>query len=120
MSANLFVYGTLMPGQGRWSALEPFVAGSPRAAQVPGRLYRTPYGWPAAVFSAQSDRSVPGALVHLQPAVEEEALTAIDAIEGVASGLFERASITTNSGERCWTYHWPASTDGFDEIQSWT
>jgi gamma-glutamylcyclotransferase (GGCT)/AIG2-like uncharacterized protein YtfP len=119
VSANLFVYGTLMPGQGRWSALEPFVAGSPRAAQVPGRLYRTPRGWPAAVFNSHSDRLIPGVLVRIQPTVEAEALTAIDAIEGVASGLFDRISLTTTSGEICWTYHWPASTQGFDEIPAW-
>jgi gamma-glutamylcyclotransferase (GGCT)/AIG2-like uncharacterized protein YtfP len=120
VSAHLFVYGTLMPAQGRWSVLEPFVAGSPRAAQVPGRLYRTPYGWPAAVFDPHLDHEIPGVLVTLEVTMAEEALDAIDAIEGVSAGLFQRISLTTTSGEPCWAYHWPASTQGFDEIPAWT
>jgi gamma-glutamylcyclotransferase (GGCT)/AIG2-like uncharacterized protein YtfP len=120
MSANLFVYGTLMPGHGRWSSLEPFVAGSPRVAQVPGRLYRTPYGWPAAVFDPQLYSLVPGVLVALAPTVEVKSLAAIDAIEGVSTGLFQRVCLTTTSEERCWGYHWPASTQGFEEIPDWT
>jgi gamma-glutamylcyclotransferase (GGCT)/AIG2-like uncharacterized protein YtfP len=120
MSANLFVYGTLMPDHGRWPSLEPFVAGSPRAAQVPGRLYRTPYGWPAAIFDPHVDQLVSGVLIALEPSIAEKTLAAIDAIEGVSSGLFHRVIVTAKSGERCWTYHWPASTDGFDEIAVWS
>lgn len=116
---NVFVYGTLMPGHSRWSSLEPFVVGAPRSAQVPGRLYRTPYGWPAAVFGPHFDHLVPGVLAALEPTMTEKALAAIDAIEGVPAGLFQRVSLITKSGERCWTYHWPASTRGFDEIPAW-
>jgi gamma-glutamylcyclotransferase (GGCT)/AIG2-like uncharacterized protein YtfP len=113
MSTNLFVYGTLMAAQDRWPALKAFVAGSPRDAEVPGRPYRTPYGWPAAVFDPDLDHLVPGVLVALERTMPEKALDAIDTIEGVSSGLFQRVIVTSKSGDRCWTYHWPASADGF-------
>src|SRR4051794_28689689 len=45
----LFVYGTLMPGHLRWSMLAPH-ATDQRPATVPGTLYDTGNGWPAAVF----------------------------------------------------------------------
>jgi gamma-glutamylcyclotransferase (GGCT)/AIG2-like uncharacterized protein YtfP len=119
MASSLFVYGTLMPGQHRWAVLESFAAGSPCSAEVPGRLYRTPYGWPAAVFGLHVDPLVPGALVALEPSAVDEALSVVDAIEGVRAGLFERMTVTTTSGKPCWAYHWPGSTNGFEEIAKW-
>ena len=59
-------------------------------------------------------------LVTLKPTIAEKALDATDAIEGVSAGLFQRVIVTTKSGERCWTYHWPASIDGFDGIPVWS
>ena len=46
---TLFVYGTLMPGQRAWSTLEPHVHAAWETA-IPGRLYDTGRGYPAAVL----------------------------------------------------------------------
>ena len=47
--AAVFVYGTLMPGRLRWPLIELQATGH-RPAAVPGRLFDTGQGWPAALF----------------------------------------------------------------------
>jgi gamma-glutamylcyclotransferase (GGCT)/AIG2-like uncharacterized protein YtfP len=123
-TARLFVYGTLMPGQGRWHLLAPLTAaGAPEAATAAGLLYRTPYGWPAAVFGGGEAAGplvatvVPGQVVTLRD--PGRALPVLDEVEGTGAGLFERRLIATTAG-RCWAYHWPGPTSGFDVIAGWT
>jgi gamma-glutamylcyclotransferase (GGCT)/AIG2-like uncharacterized protein YtfP len=113
--ARLFVYGTLKPGFSRWPALMPHVAAGaePTDDTVEGRLWKTPWGWPA--LTAGSNQ-VSGALVSLSPGGVDTALTELDEIEGVGSGLFERVLATTGTGDVCWLYWWPGPTDGFAEI----
>jgi gamma-glutamylcyclotransferase (GGCT)/AIG2-like uncharacterized protein YtfP len=115
--ARLFVYGTLMPGEARWHLLAPLAApGPPEPAQAAGNLYRTPYGWPAAVFDPAASAAVPGLVVRLrEPAA---ALTVLDEIEGTGTGLFERRLVTATAGQ-CWAYHWPGRTSGFQPIRAW-
>ena len=116
----VFVYGTLMPGRSRWPVLAPFaVAEGIRTDAVKGHLYRTPYGWPAAVMGGAPGR-VAGVVVPLSIATADQALEILDAVEGVASGLFTRVGIVTESGTSCWTYHWPGDIDGFVEIERFT
>lgn len=117
MSGRLFCYGTLLPGQPRWCVLRQLVApGTPQAATARGQLYRTPYGWPAAVFADDADGCIPGFVFGLRdPAA---ALERLDAVEGVAGGLFARRSVETTAG-RCWTYHWPGPVAGFQLIARW-
>lgn len=136
MTARLFVYGTLMPGEARWHLLSPFVSSAgPEPATAGGRLYRTPYGWPAAVLDDDAvpddaaalrddaalrggrGATVPGVVVTLRE--PGRALPVLDEIEGTGTGLFERRLITTTAG-RCWAYHWPGATAGFRPIASWT
>lgn len=115
--ARLFVYGTLMPGEQRWPLLEPLTApGAPEAATAAGRLYRTPYGWPCAVFGQDEDAAVPGVAVTLRD--PGRALPVLDEIEGTGTGLFERRLIATTAGP-CWAYHWPGRVAGFEPIASW-
>ena len=45
----IFVYDTLMPGHLRWGLVEPHAVVH-RPATVPGRLFDTGLGWPAAVL----------------------------------------------------------------------
>ncbi len=118
MTPRLFIYGTLMPGQTRWHALRPLTgAGEPEHADAPGRLYSTPYGWPAAVFDPLSPAAVPGQVVTLEgPA---QALAVLDEIEGVGAGLFERRLIQTSAGQ-CWAYHWPGQVSDFQPITRWS
>ncbi len=116
-TSRLFVYGTLMPGEERWPLLEPLVApGAPEAATAAGCLYRTPYGWPAAVFGQAAAGTVPGLVVALRD--PGRALPVLDEIEGAGAGLFERRVIATTAGQ-CWAYHWPGPTAGFAAIANW-
>lgn len=120
MINHVFVYGTLQPGQPRWPALARFTPepNATRAASVPGQLFDTGYGWPAAVFEDASSDHVTGVVVHLDPESVDEALLTLDAIEGVASGLFQRV-IVTAGGHPCSAYHWPGPTEGFHRIPGW-
>ncbi|MFW3171370.1 gamma-glutamylcyclotransferase [Geodermatophilus sp. CPCC 206100] len=111
---TVFVYGTLKPGRSRWPALEAFtVPGSARETTLRGRLWETPYGWPALTDGADD---VPGVLVVLDRLRAADALARLDAIEGVAVGLFERVRGTTADGCDCWTYRWPGPTAGFTPV----
>jgi gamma-glutamylcyclotransferase (GGCT)/AIG2-like uncharacterized protein YtfP len=116
--ARLFVYGTLMPGEARWPLLASLAvpAGLERA-ETAGYLFRTPYGWPAAVFDPAASSAVPGLAVTLQD--PGRALPVLDEIEGTGAGLFHRRPITTSAGQ-CWAYHWPGQTRGFQAITQWT
>jgi gamma-glutamylcyclotransferase (GGCT)/AIG2-like uncharacterized protein YtfP len=115
--ARLFVYGTLMPGQVRWHLLAPLATpGDPEPAEAAGRLYRTPYGWPAAVFDPAEAAAVTGLAVTLRDL--GQALPVLDEIEGTGTGLFERRLVATTAGQ-CWAYHWPGQTSGFQVITSW-
>ena len=117
MTGRLFIYGTLMPGQPRWHLLAPLTSpGRPERAEAAGHLYRTPYGWPAAVFDPAASSSVPGLVITLRnPA---RSLPGLYEIEGTAAGLFHRRLIITTSG-KCWAYHWPGQTSNFLAINQW-
>ena len=117
MTGRLFVYGTLMPGQPRWHLLAPLTTpGQPERAEAAGHLYRTPYGWPAAVFDPAASSPIPGLLITLRDPAR--ALPVLDDIEGTGAGLFRRRLITTTAG-RCWAYHWPGQTSDFQTITQW-
>jgi gamma-glutamylcyclotransferase (GGCT)/AIG2-like uncharacterized protein YtfP len=116
-TARLFVYGTLMPGEENWDLLSPLAtADAPEPATATGALYRTPYGWPAAVLDDAARTAVPGLVVTLRD--PGRALPVLDEFEGTGRGLFERRVITTSAG-RCWAYHWPGPTASFQAITSW-
>ena len=118
MLARLFVYGTLMPGEARWPLLASLAsAAGPERAEASGYLYRTPYGWPAAVFDPAASPAGPGLVVTLQD--PGWALPILDEIEGTGAGLFHRRLIPTSAGQ-CWAYHWPGQTSGFQAITQWT
>lgn len=109
------MYGTLKPGHSRWPILEPHLEpGAPIVDdQVEGRLWATPWGWPALTAGSETVR---GVLVQLRSGHEDAALAELDAVEGVGTGLFERLEVVTRSGANCWVYMWPSSTDGFQHM----
>lgn len=117
MIGHLFVYGTLMPGRSRWSALAPWVGGRPAPDSVAGQLFDTGYGWPAALIGGES--LIPGFTSALNLHSLPDALDALDEIEGVHHGLFRRVSTVTESGVRAWLYEWPGTTAGFVPIDYW-
>ncbi|MGY1684435.1 gamma-glutamylcyclotransferase [Geodermatophilus sp. SYSU D00867] len=112
----VFVYGTLKPGRSRWPVLAPFADAMTGAweTSVRGRLWDTGHGWPAMTAG---DGEVRGVLVPLRTSRTTDALALLDAIEGVATGLFERIRVTTAEGTTCWTYRWPGATAGFVPVE---
>lgn len=107
--ARVFVYGTLMPGQSRWSALEPY-ATTWTPATAAGRLWDTRRGYPAVQFGATGD-PVPGFLVLLAPERAARAIAELDRIEGEGV-LFGRVEIVTSAGP-AGSYEWLGPTDDF-------
>ncbi|HRW36576.1 MAG: gamma-glutamylcyclotransferase [Acidimicrobiales bacterium] len=120
----LFVYGTLMPGHLRWGMLE----GSASAwgpASVPGELWDTGHGWPAARFTAGSDR-VPGWWVRFAPGVLERRLIAeLDAMEGIGdppdpgADPYVRRIVDLAGVGSAWVYHATRVEPGWRRIDRW-
>ena len=118
MVRHLFVYGTLMPGHGRWPALaRRWVEGGPEPDTIIGALYDTGYGWPAAVVGSQG--TIPGYTVALAAGSLPTALTALDDIEGTDRGLFCRVQVVTANGVAAWAYDWEGDTARFTVIDRW-
>lgn len=109
------MYGTLKPGYSRWPLLEPHL--DPDAPvvddQVEGRLWATPWGWPALTAGSEIVR---GVRVELRADGMDEALAELDTVEGVGDGLFERVEIVTRAGVTCWVYEWPHDTPDFEAV----
>ncbi len=86
---KIFVYGTLQRGEER----SGFMRGCKLSEilEVPGRLYDTGQGYPAAIFNDGSDRAVSGELYTMEdpPSKLEE----LDRVERTLSGFFVRSRI---------------------------
>ncbi len=107
-ATSVFVYGTLMPGERRWAALEPFASRWEPATAV-GRLWDTGRGYPAIRFDAGA-RAVPGFVVSVDAERLAEAIAVLDAIEGEGV-LYRRVEVTTSRGPAL-SYEWLGPTDG--------
>lgn len=99
---HLFVYGTLRPGDVRWSFLEPFAADDGVADSVHGDLFDTGLDYPAAVFGGA--RSITGRTFRLRADRLEEALVTLDIEEDTVLGRYRRVPVTTDRGIRAWAY----------------
>jgi gamma-glutamylcyclotransferase (GGCT)/AIG2-like uncharacterized protein YtfP len=111
LTGRLFVYGTLAPGGVAWSVLEPWVVGEPVADAVPGNLYDTRRGYPAATFGSGRDL-VQGTVVELRE--RAVALAALDRYEG---DEYARITVRTQAGLEVVTYAWTASLRGCRAIE---
>jgi gamma-glutamylcyclotransferase (GGCT)/AIG2-like uncharacterized protein YtfP len=103
----LFVYGTLLPGEERWSFLERFVVGDGRVDAVAGRLYDTGEGYPAAAFDPDAPFDSPrvaGQVFELAEATLVEALEVLDEVEDAVLGLYRRVRVDTDAGLSVWAY----------------
>ena len=109
---QLFVYGTLCPGQAAWPMLAPLAIDEPAPSTVRGLLYDTGLGYPALVAG---DGVVPGWTVRLgSPA---EALVVLDEYEGPQ---YDRIQTVDSAGRTCWTYRWCAPMTGLTPLpQGW-
>ena len=99
---TLFVYGTLMPGQGQAARLGPLLSAIP--AQTAGRLYHLPAGSPALVDDPAS--VVYGVVVVV---AEPARLLALDAYEG---SLYHREpcrALTPDGPVEAWCWRVHAS-----------
>ena len=109
MTGHLFVYGTLRPGDVRWSLLEPFVADSGVVDTVAGCLFDTGLDYPAAVFGG--DGTIVGRTYLLHADTLDEALVVLDVEEDTVLGLYRRVQISTGHSVRAWAYEYG---DGLD------
>jgi gamma-glutamylcyclotransferase (GGCT)/AIG2-like uncharacterized protein YtfP len=115
MITHLFVYGTLRPGQVRWRHLAPFVTDEGHDASVPGALYDTGNGYPAARFEGPG--SIRGRIYELRPDRLDECLHLLDEVEGAVLDLFHRVAVATSEGVEAWAYEYGGDTE-FAEITS--
>jgi gamma-glutamylcyclotransferase (GGCT)/AIG2-like uncharacterized protein YtfP len=107
--AHLFVYGTLRPGDVRWSMLEPFAADAGTTDTAAGRLFDTGLDYPAAIFGGGG--TIRGRTYLLRSHRLDEALEILDEEEDTVLGLYRRVEITTTTGVRAWAYEYG---DGLD------
>jgi gamma-glutamylcyclotransferase (GGCT)/AIG2-like uncharacterized protein YtfP len=105
---NLFVYGTLMPGEPLWPALAPFAVAWEEAT-ASGRIWDTGHGYPGVRFDVAAD-DVPGVLVALDRVRLAAAIDMLDEIEEEGS-LYRRVQVSTSGGP-AWAYEWLGPTDG--------
>ena len=114
---SLFLYGTLMPGQMRWPALEPYALWA-EPATAEGRLWDTGRGYPAARFDDEA-HSIPGALVGIAPALLADLITALDHME--AEGVLYRRVHVVTSGGPAISYEWLGPIEGLRPLpEGWS
>lgn len=121
----LFVYGTLMPGHLRWAMLAPHAVDW-RPAVVPGTLYDTGNGWPAAVFGlTPTERLVPGWVVWLSAGTLEIVLPDLDEMEGIGSvpdprvDPYVRIRVPIDAVTEAWSYHATRTRSSWRVIDAW-
>ena len=103
MTDLLFVYGTLLPGQQRWTHLQPNVVDQGVAVCVKGGLYDTGQGYPAAVF--WEFNTVHGRVFRLLPERAEQTLIDLDHVERTADAYYARVRVDTDAGQ-AWAYEY--------------
>lgn len=108
----LFVYGTLMPGEALWPALEPFAVAW-RPASAAGRIWDTGLGYPAVRFDAGAG-PVPGVVVDLDPERAGAAISLLDGIEEEGR-LYRRVEVVTTGGP-AYAYEWLGPTEGLTPL----
>jgi len=86
---KIFVYGTLQRGEVK----SGFMRGCRLSdiIEVPGSLYDTGRGYPAALFDDKSDSNVYGELYTMEEPSSK--LEELDRVEGTETGLFKRSRI---------------------------
>jgi gamma-glutamylcyclotransferase (GGCT)/AIG2-like uncharacterized protein YtfP len=114
---HVFVYGTLRPGDVRWSFLEPFVTDDGAADSVVGSLFDTGEDYPAATFTPTATGAGRGsAVIHgrtfrIAEALVDECLAVLDVEEDTVAGRYRRVAITTRAGVDVWAYEYGFGMD---------
>jgi gamma-glutamylcyclotransferase (GGCT)/AIG2-like uncharacterized protein YtfP len=110
---QVFVYGTLMPGDCRWPLIADDVVAL-RRAEVPGRLFDTGRDYPGARF--ELDGAIHGWVLELRSTSSEQTIERLDEIEGTVHGNYRRVEVTTVIGDRCWAYQIETSVAGLRDL----
>jgi len=111
--SQVFVYGTLLPGEERWSLLEPF-SEAVGEATADGTLWDTRRGYPAAVFDGSG--AIPGAVVVIKAGAWDAVIDLLDRVEGEGT-LYRRVEVTTSAGPAT-SYEWMGPTIGMQPLPS--
>jgi gamma-glutamylcyclotransferase (GGCT)/AIG2-like uncharacterized protein YtfP len=106
---DLFVYGTLRPGEVRWAFLEPFVDGEGDDDTASGALYDSGRGYPAARFDQPG--LIHGRRYRLRAESMAEALGSLDEVEAAVELLFRRVAVRTTTGIEAWAYEYCDATE---------
>lgn len=121
----LFVYGTLMPGHLRWGMLAPHALDQ-RPATVPGMLYDTGQGWPAAVFGrTPTRRRVPGWVVWFSAGTLAALLPDLDEMEGIGArpdpsvDPYVRIRVPIDSVTEAWAWHATRTRSSWRAVDAW-
>jgi gamma-glutamylcyclotransferase (GGCT)/AIG2-like uncharacterized protein YtfP len=109
MMLPLFAYGTLLPGEVRWPVLAPYVVDEGVADTAGGRLFDTGVGYPAALFDGRS--TIHGRVFTLRVECYDDALVALDEVEGAVDGAYRRVEVVVGSGLRAWAYEYGGGLD---------
>jgi gamma-glutamylcyclotransferase (GGCT)/AIG2-like uncharacterized protein YtfP len=95
-------------------------------ALVPGTLYDTGNGWPAAVFGpTPTRRSIPGWVIWLEGPTIGALLGELDEMEGIgvppdpATDPYERIRVHVDGVTPAWAYHATRVEPGWRAIDSW-
>lgn len=86
---KLFVYGTLLQGETRSSFMSD--CNLLQTLEIPGNLYDTGRGYPAAVFDDESVNTISGELYIMDS--PDNKLKALDEVEFIGSKLFKRVQL---------------------------
>ncbi len=89
--------------------LEPWVIGVGFDDAVPGSLFDTGLGYPAAIFGGRD--MVLGRTYELHPSTLTRALSVLDEEEATVLGLYRRVEVTTRGGWWAWAYEYGTGLD---------
>ena len=108
MPIPFFAYGTLRPGESRWSAIVDCINDT-EPAEVVGRRFDTGLGFPGLVLDGSGP--VDGVLLHPHRATHHALRERLDAIEGHPH-LYTRTLVRLVDGRVAWIYAWKGSPNG--------
>lgn len=89
---RIFVYGTLLRGEERSCYMQG--CSLTNILEVPGIMYDTGRGYPAALLDDRSDGTVSGELYIMEDPLTK--IDELDRVEGTESGLFKRSRISSS------------------------
>ena len=104
MITELFVYGTLRPGDVRWKLLSPYVIGDGVSDTVAGSVFDTGLDYPAAIFDGSG--TVHGMAYRLAEATIRQCLAELDHEEDTVGGEYRRVVVRTGRGLDAWAYEY--------------